>query len=54
MKCCENCVHRDDRDLFPTTDEAEHIPCDDCKRLNGRILSDVETTDNWKLQEIEE
>ena len=49
-----NCAYEDYRDLFPTVDEAEHIPCDDCKRLDGQIFSDVLTTDNWKLREIEE
>lgn len=54
MKCCGNCVFCDYRDLFPTSDEAEHIPCDDCQRLDGQIFSDVLTNDKWKLREIEE
>lgn len=28
---CPSCIWRDEKALYPTTDEAEHIICDECK-----------------------
>ena len=28
---CPSCIWRDEKALYPTTDEAEYIICDDCK-----------------------
>ena len=38
MKCCENCRWEEPSSF-----------CDNCKRLEGQIFSDLLTSDNWEL-----